>query len=336
MIRIGILGCGFMGGMHAACYQALASQNVKVCGVNDSRLDFAQTLAEKYGAVLFETPEAMLQSGDIDVIDICLPVDLHTKYAVAAMRAGKHVFIEKPVCLTEEEMSLLLQTEKETGVKVQVGQVIRHWKEYVWLKNVVEAGTYGRVLSAQFQRLSARPTWAGADWVHQVQRSGGVAVEMHVHDVDFVRWLLGEPDTIQSQASRDRHDEIQHITSLYGYGTDVSVMLEAGWDFPATFPFTAQYMVRMEKATVWCKDNVLTVYPEDGEPFRPALADACTDVENAGGNISDLGGYFNELKYFVEGLYGQNDLSVAPLQSAISSVRLAWREAAAAGGLIMK
>ena len=336
MIRIGILGCGFMGGMHAACYQVLASQNVKVCGVNDSRPDFAQTLAEKYGAVLFETPEAMLQSGDIDVIDICLPVDLHTKYAVAAMKAGKHVFIEKPVCLTEEEMSLLLQTEKETGVKVQVGQVIRHWKEYVWLKNAVETGTYGHVLSAQFQRLSARPTWAEADWVHQVRRSGGVAVEMHVHDVDFVRWLLGDPDTVRSQASRDANGVLQHITSLYGYGKDVSVMVEAGWDFPASFPFTAQYMVRMEKATVWFRDNVLTVYPEDGEPFRPTLADACAGVENAGGNISDLGGYYNELKYFTEGLKGKNDLSVASLQTAISSVRLAWREVAAAGGLIMK
>lgn len=336
MIRVGILGCGFMGGMHAACYQALAEYGVQVSMVSDSRPSFAKDLADRYGAKAASSADELIGSDQVDVVDICLPVDLHTSYAVAAMRAGKHVFIEKPVCIHEEEMALLLQTEAETGVKVQVGQVIRHWKEYVWLKQTVDSGIYGRVLSGEFCRLSAKPGWAGDNWVHQVQRSGGVAVEMHVHDVDFVRWLLGDPDRVQAQAARDEYGVIQHITALYGYGKNVGIMVEAGWDFPPTFPFTAEFRVKLEKATVLLRQGVLTVYPNEGGSFSPMLEDGFSGSSDLGGNISDLGGYYNELRYFVEGLQGKNDLSRATLQEAISSVRLAWREVEAAGGLILK
>lgn len=335
MIKVGILGCGFMGGMHAACYTALEESGVRVSAVSDSRPAFANALAERYQAVVLPDAMALIHSDLVDVVDICLPVDLHTSYAVAAMKAGKDVFIEKPVCIREEEMELLLRTQAETGARVQVGQVIRHWKEYVWLKQTVDSGVYGRVLSGEFRRLSARPGWAGDNWVHQVQRSGGVAVEMHVHDVDYVRWLLGEPDRVQAQAARDGQGVIQHITALYGYGSDVSVMVEAGWDFPQTFPFTAEFRVKLEGAAVTLRGGVLTVYPNEGEAFSPELPESYTGSNEIGGNISDLGGYYNELRYFVEGLQGKNDLSVASLEEAVASVRLALREVEAAGGLVL-
>ena len=108
MIRVGLLGCGFMGNMHAACYAALAELDVKLTAVSDQAFDAAKQLAEKFGAAAWEDAQALVQSDAVDVIDICLPTFLHTQFAVSAMRAGKDVFIEKPVCLHEDDMALLL------------------------------------------------------------------------------------------------------------------------------------------------------------------------------------------------------------------------------------
>jgi len=333
MIKVGIIGCGFMGGMHAACYKALESLGVKVTAVADNRRESAEKLAASTGAKAYGSCMELIENADVDVVDICLPTDMHVSHAVAAMRRGKNVFIEKPICLKENEMEEILRVEKETGAKVQVGQVIRFWKEYVWLKEVKESGVYGRFLSGTFTRASSRPTWAIDDWYANLPRSGGVT-DMHVHDTDYIRYLLGEPDRVQSQAYRDDKGGMRQIFTLFGYGRNVGVSVEACMDYPASFPFNGAYRVKFEKAAAVYDHGVLTVYPEEGEPFHPELAEECQSGSDVGGNISSLGGYYNELKYFVEWLKGEHTGTVASVAEAVRSVQLVQREIQAAGGLI--
>ena len=334
MIKVGLIGCGFMGGMHSACYAALANLGVKVTAVADVRREYAENLAN--GAEIYATGMELIEKADVDVVDVCLPTHLHAAHAVAAMKAGKNVFVEKPIAFKDEDMELILATEKETGVKVQVGQVIRQWTEYVWLKKAVDAGTFGKIQHAMFRRMSSRPEWAWEGWLHQVDKSGGVAVDMHVHDVDFVRYIMGEPDVVKAHAHRDAEGVIQQINAVYGYGKDVSVAVESGWDYPADFPFTADFRVKFEKATVIGGGGVVNVYPVGGAAYQAELEEEFQGDNDIGGNISSLGGYYNELKYFVEGLQGKNDLSVATVSEAIKSVQLVKREIEAAGGLIVK
>ena len=334
MIKVGLIGCGFMGGMHSACYAALAGLGVKVTAVADVRRDYAEKLAGD--AEIYATGMELIEKADVDVVDVCLPTHLHAAHAVAAMKAGKNVFVEKPIAFKDEDMELILKTEQETGAKVQVGQVIRQWTEYVWLKKAVDAGTFGKIQHAMFRRLSSRPEWAWEGWLHQVDKSGGVAVDMHVHDVDFVRYILGEPDVVKAHAHRDAEGVIQQINAVYGYGDKVSVAVESGWDYPADFPFTADFRVKFEKATVIGGGGVVNVYPVGGAAYQAELEEEFQGDNDIGGNVSSLGGYYNELKYFVEGLQGKNDLSVATVSEAIKSVQLVKREVEAAGGLIVK
>ena len=334
MIKVGLIGCGFMGGMHSACYAALAGLGVKVTAVADVRREYAENLAN--GAEIYATGMELIEKADVDVVDVCLPTHLHAAHAVAAMKAGKNVFVEKPIAFKDEDMELILATEKETGAKVQVGQVIRQWTEYVWLKKAVDAGTFGKIQHAMFRRMSSRPEWAWEGWLHQVDKSGGVAVDMHVHDVDFVRYILGEPDVVKAHAHRDAEGVIQQINAVYGYGNNVSVAVESGWDYPADFPFTADFRVKFDKATVIGGGGVVNVYPVGGAAYKAELEEEFQGDNDIGGNISSLGGYYNELKYFVEGLQGKNDLSVATVSEAIKSVKLVKREIEAAGGLIVK
>ena len=334
MIKVGLIGCGFMGGMHSACYAALANLGVKVTAVADVRREYAENLAN--GAEIYATGMELIEKADVDVVDVCLPTHLHAAHAVAAMKAGKNVFVEKPIAFKDEDMELILATEKETGAKVQVGQVIRQWTEYVWLKKAVDAGTFGKIQHGCFRRMSSRPEWAWEGWLHQVDKSGGVAVDMHVHDVDFVRYIMGEPDVVKAHAHRDAEGVIQQINAVYGYGSDVSVAVESGWDYPADFPFTADFRVKFEKATVIGGGGVVNVYPLEGDAYQAELEEEFQGDNEIGGNISSLGGYYNELKYFVEGLQGKNDLSVATVSEAVKSVQLVKREIEAAGGLIVK
>ena len=95
MIKVGLIGCGFMGGMHSACYAALEGLGVKVTAVADVRPEFAEKLAN--GAEIYATGMELIEKADVDVIDVCLPTHLHAAHAVAAMKAGKNVFVEKPI-----------------------------------------------------------------------------------------------------------------------------------------------------------------------------------------------------------------------------------------------
>ena len=329
MIKIGLIGCGFMGGMHSACYKEI--EGAKVVAVADVRAEKAEDAAKVHGAEVYANGMDLIANADVDVVDICLPTYLHTEHAIASMKAGKNVFIEKPVALTEEECELLLATEKETGVKIQIGQVIRFWDEYVWLKEAYDKREYGEILSASFKRLSSYPTWAWDGWLHDAKRSGSMALDLHIHDVDYMRYLMGEPDGLTSRAVRDESGTIEQIFTIYNYG-DVAVSVEGCWDYPADFPFDAEFRVKFEKATVVNNGNGLCVYPKEGGVIRPELKPAFEGTNDIGGNLSSLGGYYNELKYFIETLDAGEELTVAPLCEGVKSAKLIYKEIASVGG----
>lgn len=335
MMKVGLIGAGFMGGMHSACYQSLADLGVKITAVADIREDKAKIVAEKFGATIYATGVELIENADVDIIDICLPTYLHTMHAVAAMKKGRAVFLEKPVCRNLEETELLLKTEKETKVPIMLGQCIRLWSEYKWLKEAIDNKTYGELLSGTFKRIGSKPTWDWNNWYSNPEQSGTVALDMHVHDVDFLRYIMGEPDEVTATAARDNEGVIQQIFSTYKYG-NTAIACEACWDYPSKFPFTMAYRVKMEKATV-VFDSTLTptlkVYPVDGEPFAPELEKEFEAENNIGGNLSSLGGYYNELKYFIERLQNNEPLEVAPLSEGVKSAKLSLKEIEIAGGV---
>lgn len=331
MLKVGLVGCGGMGSVHAECWLALGAM-VQLAAIADENPDRAKKFAGKAGAKIYTNAMELIENEDVDIIDICLPTYLHTVHAVKAMELGRNVFIEKPVCLNEDEATLLLQTQKKTGARVQVGQVIRFWDEYAWLREQVKNGTYGKVVSGTFTRLSPNPKWSWNNWYNDYTKSGTMALDLHVHDVDYIRYLMGaEPDEVCSMATRDADGVIQHIHTAYTFGNAV-ITSEGCWDYPDNYPFTMEYRVKLEKATVRFDGNgVLTVYLESGERFVPELERHFERDSDAGINISSLGAYYNELRYYVE-MLEEGKPEIAPLCEAVKSAQLAWKEIELAGG----
>ena len=192
MLKVGLIGAGFMGAMHANCYKAL--EGVELVAIADVREEKAKALAEGTNAKIYGDGEDLIANADVDVIDICLPTFIHAKYALLAMDKVKYVFVEKPVTLTSEESDMLLKKQEETGAYIQVGQVIRFWDEYVALKDIIESEKYGKVINANFRRISPIPTWGWQDWLLKAELSGGAAQDLHIHDIDYVLSLFGKPN----------------------------------------------------------------------------------------------------------------------------------------------
>ncbi len=332
MLKVGLIGCGGMGSKHAKCYAGLPGE-VRVVAVADKDSTKAEKISALFGgAKIYSDGSELIENEELDMVDICLPTYLHTRYAVEAMEKGINVFIEKPVCLNEEEAKLLLETEKKTKVKVGVGHVIRFWDEYMWLKEVKENGTYGKLVGAQFQRLSENPFWGWENWYNNPEKSGSAALDLHIHDADFVRYLMnGEPDEIISRATRNNHGELQEINVFYTYG-DVLISAIGVWDLPANYPFDMCFRVKFEKATAVYEKGVLTLYLEDGTSKILNLQEETPLEENPEINVSNVGAYEREICEFVNYVKGVEGARTASLTEAVNSARLVWKEIELAGG----
>ena len=328
MLRVGLIGLGFMGGMHAACYKAI--EGVSLTAVSDAVSENAEKIAREHNAKVFENALDLINSDEVDAVDICLPTYLHTRYAVEAMKRGKAVFIEKPVSRDLEEAELLLKTRAETGANVMVGQVIRFWDEYVWIKEAIDSKKYGDVVSVVLKRVSSLPSWAWNGWLHNDKLSGGAALDMHIHDVDYIRYILGEPGEVSSIARRDENGSMTQIFTSYKFRAALSrrrgmLGLSAGFPVLHGNPRKA----RKGHDSLQFGGIGFAVYPNEGGSFKPELSTVTLD-NRAGGNISSLGGYYNELKYFVERVSNNKPIENATLKDSVESLKLALREISAA------
>ncbi len=320
MYRVGILGCGSMGSTHAGVYRAL-SDRVKVVAVADVRPDKGGALAADLGAAVYGEAMELLEAEELDFVDICLPTYLHAKYTVAAVERGFHVLVEKPVALTVDEAREMIAAEERTGKLVQVGQVIRFWDEYVYLKKLAEAGTYGRIVSGHFSRLSPRPSWSYENWLHDPAKSGGMAIDFQIHDADFIRALMGEPLDVRASGCYEESGAAEYMMTDYFYENAV-ITAEGAWNYPASFPFSATYRVKFARATVVYDDKGVTVYEQDGNILHPAITPATTAENEAESNVKTLGGYANEILYFLRRIEDPTLPNLASLAEAAKSLAL--------------
>ena len=321
MLRVGLIGCGFMGAMHANCYKNI--EGVELVALADIRSEKAMNLAVGTQAKLYGDGMELIEQADVDVIDICLPTFLHAKYALAAMDKVKYLFVEKPVTLTLEESKALIEKSAKTGCHVQVGQVIRFWDEYVALKEMVDAKTYGRVVNANFRRISPRPDWGWNDWLLDAALSGGAAQDLHIHDIDYVLSLFGEPAAFYS-IKNTLGEKNSYIHTLMKYENH-AVTVEGTWDLPSAHPFEATFRVVFENAVVENAGGKFMLYTDDtAEEIKIEKQDLGEGFE--GGNISDLGAYFNELVYFTNCAKDGKPIEKATLQNGVDSLNFVLEE----------
>ncbi len=312
-VRIGLIGCGFIGAVHADCYAAL--DNVKVVAVADVRRELADAVATRFGADVYGDGKELLEGAEVDAVDICLPTYLHAKYASLAMEKAPYVFLEKPVVLTAEECDWLLAKQAETGCQVQVGHVIRFWDEYVKLQEYITDKTFGEVVSATFKRINPRPGGGWENWLLDHKRSGGAAQDLHIHDLDFVLSVFGKPQSSYSVINT-RGEKNSYIGSYLQY-EEFTVGLESTWNLPTSYPLNIGFRVVFDRATVVYAGENLQIFTQ-GDAWEVKMPKKKIPPE--------LDGYYNELMYFTNCARNRLDIRQATLNDSVASLKFLLHE----------
>ncbi len=284
-IKVAMIGFGGIAKSHKKGYDILKAQGapielVAICDIDLEQFEKVQSINLAGGSKcdlseqrLYTDIDEMLEKENIDMVDICLPSYLHCEYTVRMLRAGKHVLCEKPMALTSEDCQIMLDTARECGKKLMIGQCLRFEPLYLFIKDAIDNNTFGRVKNAFFERLSAMPTWGFDGWYRDTARSGGAILDLHIHDVDMVRFLFGEPKAVSS-VSYDTDTKWTVINSRFIYDDGKIVVANASWDESNTSKFAMPYRINFEKATVILQNNsVVRVCPVDGEAYDAKLPD---------------------------------------------------------------
>jgi predicted dehydrogenase len=319
MQRVVLVGCGFMGKMHGTVYGILP--NAEMVAAVDKTPARLQAYCEQFGCKGYATLEEALASESIDVVDICLPTDLHHDFVLKAARAGKNVFCEKPMARTAEQAEEMARVCSENGVRLMIGHCIRFWPEYGLLKQIVDDGRLGRLLSINLTRFGEFPTWSSENWLADEERSGGGVLDMHIHDTDYAHYILGEPDEMVSFGTIDaRGPSFVFTTMRFG---DTIAHVEGGWDLPPKTPFKMAFRAIFERGAVLMDGGPMTIYADGSDPVAPEFPKMAAQ---GGGNISDLGGYFVELKYFVDRLESGEPFEIVTPETSLQSLKTVLRE----------
>lgn len=242
MQHILLIGAGTMGGAHTFSYLGL--DQAKLVGIVDIQLDKAEQLAQHAGARAFATIEEALQSLErVDIVDVCVPTFLHKEFVLKAAEQGKHVICEKPLAGNLKDAREMIEYCESRQVQLFVGHVVRFFPEYEKAKSHLDNGAIGQVGVVRMTRAGQMPIgWN--DWYADFAQSGGVVMDLSIHDIDFLRWCFGDVERVYAKSL---HGRTKHANDRMDYGlvtlrfkNGVIAHVEGSW---AHEGFTTKYEI---------------------------------------------------------------------------------------------
>ncbi len=296
-MRIAVLGLGFMGSTHLKALRHIPSATLAaVVSADEKKLtgdlsDIQGNLGgpgEKLdfsGVAKYRTIEEALRDPTIEAVDICLPTAMHAPVATEALRAGKHVLVEKPMALNGEACDAMIAEAKRAGRVLMVAQVLRFFPDYEMARDILQSRRLGAVRSAFLRRRCAAPSWS--KWLHDEVQSGGGVFDLLIHDVDFAIHLFGRPTAVSALGHENMAGGIDYIVAQLHYPEIGPVTVTGGWHHPKSYPFSMEFTIVSDGGTLEYNSagRPLALYGANGE--SEALATAEVD------------GYQAELEYFI-------------------------------------
>jgi predicted dehydrogenase len=226
--------------------------------------------------------EDLLADPDVDLVDICTLTGQHEAMTIAALRAGKHVLVEKPIALDIAAADRMVAAAEQAKKLLMVGQVLPFFPEFAFLADALKSGRYGSFLGGQFKRVISRPDWSAA--IGDVAETGGPAIDLHIHDTHFIRLICGMPRQVIA-TGRTEGDAITHLNALYLFGADgPSVACASGALAGKGREFVHGFEAYFEQATLTFESGVqpLTLLPAGGGTEQPSLGDGDPIIAFAG------------------------------------------------------
>lgn len=292
MIKVGIVGIGAISNSHIPSWMNV--EEAKIVALCDIRPEQMEKWKGKLDANFYTDCDEMLKNEELDVLDICLPTYLHTEYAMKGFSHDLHVMCEKPISLSIEDIDILYDEAEKRQKTYMIGQVVRFWQEYDYVKKVYESGELGKLMSGKMSRLSGVPKWSWDGWLQDKKRSGLVPFDLHIHDADFIVYAFGAPKNAIVHRANDAMQDYFNVTYEYD---GFFINAEAAW-FNGRKPFAASFIFQFEKGVIEFADGKLTVYKENDEIITPFEDEGKESIEVLG--LPANCGPMNEIRYFAD------------------------------------
>ncbi len=328
MIRVGMVGLGFMAMTHLKAYRQLPAFRIAALGNPSGRNldgDFSKVtgnIGDKDAIRLDMTSvkayrdlDALIAEPDLDLIDICTPTPSHPELAIKALRAGKHVLCEKPMARTSALAREMVAVARETGKILMPAMCLRFWPEWAYAKQAVASGEFGKVLAARFRRVAEPPGWGKQNFMDG-QKSGGALLDLHIHDTDFVQWCFGRPRSVFSTGYSVISGAVDHVVTQYEVACGAIVHAEGGWAMTPGFGFNMAYTLNFERATL---DYDLA---RGADALRLCRTGETPTVEK----LDAPDGYVGELKHLAEAIVSGREPSVVKAEEGISALEICEAE----------
>lgn len=235
MTRVGIVGAGGMGNVHANHYGKMPDVELAVFDVDGEKLS---AFADRHSAKPLGTFDQLASWAD--VVDVCVPTDRHCEIALKAIAAGRATFVEKPMGLTVEECATMMDAASRAAVPLMPGHVLRFFAEYEAGHDAVANGSVGTPSAARTRRGGKAPMGHGG-WFRDPARSGGVTLDLAIHDFDWLRWTLGEVERVYSQSVSARRPDLpgaDYSLTTLTFESGAVAHVEATWMDPGGFRTT--------------------------------------------------------------------------------------------------
>lgn len=283
-LRVGLIGTGFMAQTHTVAWQRLGNPVV----VHSRSVERGKAFAAEHGIATADDLAVLLNQ--VDVVDICTPTDTHAELTLLAAAAGRHVICEKPLARTPAQGRTMIDACRSAGVGLFPAQVLRFFPAYVMARNLVREGRIGQLQALRFERSNASP--GVTTWFADIERSGGVLVDLAIHDIDFARWVAGDVTRVDATAdppgsasSADPADLPVARTARLTHASGLVSQVKAVWDVEGT-PLRSRFELTGDKGVLRfdsLPSQVLTdgsgtvLFADDGtsgvDPFADQLAE---------------------------------------------------------------
>lgn len=271
MIGIGSRGTGVLKGI-------LAQPNAKVvalCDIKPDRLDKAATAAAKDNPKTVTDWRRIIDNKDVDAVYIATPPHLHAEMAVAALRAGKHVYCEKPIGVTADQVRAVVAAAKASNKVFISGQQLRSHQQLKEAIDKIHDGIIGEVLMIKAQRHGSSDiphNSSSSDWYFDVSKSGGYLIEMSVHNLDLCNWVVGTHPVKANGFGATRlykndppgRDIFDCGTISYAYANGIQLSFTQNVFHPEGLPHGGQYVLVYGSKGAVDLMYACTMYPREG------------------------------------------------------------------------
>jgi predicted dehydrogenase len=334
MVGVGIVGVGFMGMIHyLAAQRARGLKVTAVCSRDTKKLagDWTDiqgnfgprgTQMDLSGLRGYREFGELLEDPAVDLVDLCVPNDSHAPMAIQALKAGKHVLVEKPIALATDSADVMVETARATGKLLMVGHVLPFFPEFAFALEAVKSGRYGKLQAAHFVRVISRPDWSSG--IADAGRSGGPAIDLHIHDSHFVALACGVPRAVHSTGVV-QGDAVVHLTTQYLYdGSDLAVSCISGALSQSGRPFTHGYQLYFEYATI-AFDYANLAGIDQLAPLCVILPDGKVERPSSGGG-DPIDSFAEELSVAAEAVATNQEAARLSGSLAKQALRICWAE----------